>query len=82
MLCACQCMHMSYSKGWSMINEVERQLGYPVLIRSQGGSNGGGSSLTEQGQNLLQAYQSMERDIRTYSQKAFEKYFPRPAGET
>lgn len=82
MLNACQCMHMSYSKGWGMINEVERQLGYPVLIRSQGGSNGGGSSLTEQGQNLLQAYQSMERDIRTYSQKAFEKYFPRPAGET
>lgn len=76
MLNACQCMHMSYSKGWSMINEVERQLGYPVLFRSQGGSNGGGSSLTERGGDLLRAYRSMERDIRAYSQAAFAKYFP------
>lgn len=40
MLNACQCMHMSYSKGWTMINEMERQLGWPVLIRNQRGSGG------------------------------------------
>jgi len=76
MLNACQCMHMSYSKGWNMINEMERQLGYPVLIRSQGGSNGGGSSLTEQGGDLLRAYQNLQRDIQAYSQAAFARYFP------
>lgn len=76
MLSACQCMHMSYSKGWSMINEVERQLGYQVLIRSQGGSSGGGSSLTERGKDLLRAYREMQRDIEAYSQAAFAKYFP------
>ena len=80
MLNACQCMHMSYSKGWGMINEVERQLGYPVLIRSQGGSNGGGSSLTEQGSGLLSAYRKLQEDIQAYSQKAFEKYFPGNSG--
>lgn len=77
MLNACHCMHMSYSKGWTTINEMERQLGYPVLIRSQGGSNGGGSSLTEQGAALLSAYRRLQEDVQAYSQAAFEKYFPR-----
>ena len=76
MLSACQCMHMSYSKGWGMINEMERQLGCPVLIRSQGGSNGGGSSLTEQGAALLSAYRKLQEDVQSYSQQAFAKYFP------
>lgn len=76
MLSACQCMHMSCSRGWGMINEVERQLGYPVLFRSQGGSGGGGSGLTERGDSLLRAYRSLERDIRAYGRAAFAKYFP------
>lgn len=75
MLSACQCMHMSYSKGWTMINEMERQLGCPVLIRSQGGSNGGGSSLTKQGAALLRAYREMQADILSYSQSAFQRCF-------
>ncbi|MCI8422346.1 MAG: NTP transferase domain-containing protein [Lawsonibacter sp.] len=75
MLGACQCMHMSYSKGWTMINELERQLGFPVLIRSQGGSNGGGSSLTGQGKDLLTAYRALQTDVQAYSQAAFKKYF-------
>ena len=80
MLNACQCMHMSYSKGWGMINEVERQLGWPVLIRSQGGSNGGGSSLTERGAALLSAYRELQEDILAYSQAAFERYFSEKSG--
>lgn len=75
MLSACQCMHMSYSKGWTMINEMERQLDCPVLIRSQGGSNGGGSSLTEQGSALLRAYREMQSDIMAYGQKVFQRCF-------
>lgn len=75
MLSACQCMHMSYSKGWTMINEMERQLGCPVLIRSQGGSSGGGSRLTERGAGLLRAYREMQSDISDYSQKVFQRCF-------
>lgn len=76
MLSACQCMHMSYSKGWKMINEIERQLGYPLLLRNQGGSNGGGSQLTRQGQLFLDAFTSMQQEIRQQSQEIFERYFP------
>ena len=76
MLCACQCMHMSYSKGWTMINEMEHQLGYPVLIRNQGGDRGGGSTLTREGQSFLSRFQSMQKEILSNAQACFHHYFP------
>ena len=59
-----------------MINEIENQLGYPLLLRSQGGNNGGGSELTPMGKQFLEAFQMMQAEIREESQKIFERYFP------
>ena len=38
---ACRQMHMSYTKGWKILKEAERQLGYPLLITQSGGAEGG-----------------------------------------
>ena len=76
MLSACQCMHMSYSRGWNMINEMERQLGYPVLVRSQGGNNGGGSELTPLGAQFLHSFRQMQEELIQQSQAIFHRYFP------
>ncbi|MCI8399049.1 MAG: NTP transferase domain-containing protein [Oscillibacter sp.] len=75
MLGACQCMHISYSRGWRMVNEIERQLGFQILVRTPGGNSGGGSELTEQGKHLLIAFQSMQEEIRTTAQEIFARYF-------
>lgn len=75
MLSACQCIHISYSKGWTMINEAERQLGYPLLQRSQGGSGGGGSELTERGRDLLAGWQAMQAELQAVGEELFQKYF-------
>lgn len=75
MLCACQCMHMSYSKGWNMINEIEQQLGYPILIRNQGGRRGGGSTLTKEGQHFLSQFQKMQAEIWRTARMCFHRYF-------
>ena len=74
---ACGCMHMSYSKGWKAINFMEKQLGFPVLLRSAGGADGGGSALTERGKALLHAYQRLQNDIREEAQARFARYFGR-----
>ena len=73
---ACSCMHMAYSKGWKMINETERQLGCPILIRSQGGAHGGGSHLSPEGKKILAAYRAMVEEIQSSSEQIFQKYFP------
>ena len=72
---ACACMHMSYTKGWKLLNHMEKELGYPVLQRFPGGVSGGGSSLTERGRQLLHAYQQYRDALREVSQTLFAQYF-------
>ena len=73
---ACGCMHMSYSKGWKAINRIEKELGFPVLLRSAGGMDGGGSALTERGRRLLAAYQRLQSETRGYARGLFAACFP------
>ena len=73
---ACGCMHMSYSKGWKAINRIEKELGFPVLLRTAGGADGGGSALTERGRNLLEAYQKLQNETREHAQALFAAIFP------
>lgn len=72
---ACELMHMSYSKGWKMINLVEQQLGYPILIRQAGGINGGNSELTEDGKLFLNKYLKFAEESRLIVQQLFYQYF-------
>lgn len=72
---ACKAMYMSYSKGWKLINRVERELGYKVLERNAGGGGGGGSELTEEGERFLRCYTEMENDLEAAARQIFLKYF-------
>ena len=77
---ACKTMRMAYSKGWRMINRMEKELGFKMLNRSAGGKLGGGSTLTEEGEKFLSLYMEMERELKEKSAKIFQRYFPiRPA---
>jgi len=73
---ACKTMHMAYSKGWRMINRMEKELGFRMLNRSAGGKSGGGSTLTEEGEKFLSLYMEMERELKEKSAELFQRYFP------
>ncbi|MBQ1235971.1 MAG: LysR family transcriptional regulator [Oscillospiraceae bacterium] len=72
---ACEMLGISYSIAWSLLNSAEEQLGYPIVRRNQGGRSGSGSVLTEKGQQLLEAYDTFESEIRLYSKGLFAEYF-------
>ena len=72
---ACQAMHMSYTKGWKMINMLEKKLGYKVLERVAGGTEGGGSCLTDKGSQFLMAYNRMQKELEEVGENIFQKYF-------
>lgn len=72
---ACASVHMSYSKGWRMLNNMEKELGYPILERSAGGARGGGTLLTKEGVLLLERYQSYCEKVRGYAEKLFVEIF-------
>ena len=70
-----QRMQLSYSSCWNMIRRLEEQLSYSLIERSQGGSGGGSSSLTEKGKLLLERYNSYVRALDAESQKLYKSYF-------
>lgn len=65
---------MSYRKAWGMLNDVERHLGFRLTEKRRGGASGGRTLLSEKGQQLVMAYNSLrhETDI---AMKSIAKVF-------
>lgn len=72
---ACEQMALSLGKAWEMINNLEKELGYAIVVRRHGGSHGGRTMLTEQGLAFLEAYQQFEDNIFQYTQNEFIRLF-------
>jgi len=72
---ACRQMHMSYTKGWKILKEAERQLGYPLLVTQSGGAEGGFSQLTPKSKDFLDRYLRMEKELRMEGERLYKKYF-------
>lgn len=72
---ACHAMNLSYTKCWNMINTIESKMNIKILARTVGGSSGGGSSLTEDGRELLIKYIKIRKELDETSRKLFRKYF-------
>ena len=73
-------MNMAYSKAWTILREAEQGLGMKLLHSTTGGRNGGGAVLTEDGERLLEAYSSYERELKEEGLRLFEKHFASFAG--
>lgn len=72
---ACKHMALSYAKAWNMLNEMEETLGYSVVKRRQGGSRGGRTTLTTNGEEFLRKYEMYEEDVRNYAREHFYQVF-------
>ncbi len=72
---ACQRMQLSYSSGWNTINSIEKELGYPLVERSQGGAGGGRSELTAEGKKLLSIFSRFKADVKAAADRLFDEYF-------
>lgn len=72
---ACQNLNLSYSKSWNMIKNMEKELGFKVVNRQQGGIGGGYTTLTEKGSKLLERYECFEKEINEIVDEKFREYF-------
>lgn len=72
---ACKQMHMSYSKGWKIVKDAEKQLGFPLLFTQSGGADGGFSQLTPKSKDYLTRYLAMEKELDQEAKRLFQKYF-------
>lgn len=58
-------MGMSYKRAWSLIETMNTEFGADVVNGAKGGAHGGGSMLTQLGEEIVQRYRSMERATET-----------------
>ena len=72
---ACERMNMSYSKGWRIIKYAEKELGFSLLSSRAGGSNGGGSEVTENGKIFTECYLNFKKELNEYGDTLFRKHF-------
>ena len=70
-----QRMQLSYSSCWNSIRTLESQLNYPLIQRSQGGSGGSASVLTDQGRQLLERYFQFEQAMKDQADARYDRYF-------
>lgn len=64
-------MKMAYSKAWRIIKETEAALGVQLLDRD--GAHG--STLTEDGNRLLDVYLNIDEKLQQFAEEEFAKQF-------
>lgn len=72
---ACVRMRLSYSKGWQILNLLEEELGAAVVDRKPGGHEGGSSSLTATGRELLHRFEEFSSRTQQCAAHLFEQLF-------
>lgn len=68
-------MDVPYRTAWYKLKEIETQLGVRLVQTHSGGSDGGGSSLTPEGREILRRFRRVYRDVEGIVRRRFEREF-------
>ena len=68
-------MKVSYRKAWGNVKEAEEKLGFTLVEKKRGGQHGGQSFLTEEGKQLIEAYDELMLEFDTSIYKITKKFF-------
>lgn len=68
-------LNMSYRHAWSYIRSVEKRLKKQLIIKIKGGVGGGGAILTPYAKQLLEKFDTLEREIISTANQKFEELF-------
>ena len=62
---AAKSLDMSYRRAWLLLDELNHSLEHPAVDSAKGGLQGGGSSLTDAGRQLIALYRRIEQRAET-----------------
>jgi molybdate transport system regulatory protein len=63
---AARAVGMSYKAAWDAIDAMNNLADEPLVVRATGGKHGGGTHLTTQGEQLIQAFKLLESEHRRF----------------
>ncbi len=67
-------INMSYRTAWGKLKKLEKRLGYQLVEKKHGGEKGGGTTLTSNGEKLLENYNQIYQNTEAFVQKQFEAF--------
>ena len=74
---AAMAMEMAYTKALKLVKQAEAALGYPLITRTTGVKDGGGSILTPEGKRWLSQYEAYRDACVTSNQALYRQFFPK-----
>lgn len=63
---AAKSMKMSYKRAWDLVTVMNTAFQAPLVTTIVGGTNGGGATLTELGQEVLRLYRDVQMNAEVY----------------
>ena len=73
---AARAMEMAYTKALKLIKQAEAALGYPLITRTTGGKDGGGSTLTPGGMRWLHSNEAYREACIKSNQALYRQFYP------
>ena len=74
---AARSMEMAYTKALKLVRHAEAAAGHPLITRTSGGKDGGGSTLTPEGKHLLLQYEAYRDACVKSNQALYRQFFPK-----
>jgi len=68
-------INMSYSQAWNLMKDLEKRLGFNLLIRKVGGEKGGGSEVTEEARELMMKFKMFHKKADQNLHSLYKKIF-------
>lgn len=69
-------MNMAYTKAFKLMKQAESVLEYPLITRTTGGKDGGGSVLTPEGKEWLTRYETYRDACIQANRRLYLEFFP------
>jgi molybdate transport system regulatory protein len=66
-------MNFAYRQTWENLKTIEEKLGFKVVDKTRGGESGGKTVLTPKGEQLVDFFEMLYRDIEPRMQESFLK---------
>ena len=67
-------MNMSYKKAWEIITRLNKNAASPLVLTSQGGEHGGGSSVSEEAKEMIAFYRQLRENFLQFLEKQTAKF--------
>lgn len=71
---ACEEMGYTYRRTWDNLQKIEKLLGFPLIEKHRGGTDGGNTTLTQEGRRLIKAFDKFHASVDLLIQKGFEEF--------